>query len=177
MKRVIAILVVVALTFIIIRVNAQGRGHGHSKHKDKHEWKHHPNESSTHSHSDRYSYDGKRTHDHRVVTRDAHTHTVRHYPVYSHHHSRHCNHHVIVRHQRPRYVYYDEHDLYYDHQRNVYISYTGRGWNISTSIPVHLHHVNLRSAVAHEVNYYDDNFITYLDTGRPMYGNVYYARR
>ena len=166
MKRVIAILVVVALTFIIIRANAQGKGRGHAKHKDKNEWKQH--ESSRHSHSDRYSYDGKH---------ERHTHNVRHSPGHMHHHSRHCNHRVIVHHDQPRYVYYDVHDLYYDHQRNVFISYSGRGWTVSTSIPLHLRHVNLKGAVAREVIYFEDNFTTYLDRGRPMYGNVYYARR
>jgi hypothetical protein len=93
--------------------------------------------------------------------------------VYHHQHSRHCGHRVVVHHyERPRYVYYRDYDVYYDCHRQVYISYSGRNWSISASLPVVMHHVDVHHAVRVGVDYYDDDFATYLDRGRPMYGSV-----
>lgn len=189
MKRAIAILFVLGLTLIIIRANAQGRGrgNGHGHGNNKHEWKDDRRHSEHYERDNRYSYDRRGRHqDNHSHRRDHHGHDhyhggqrrVHRLPAYAHNHSRHCGHTVVVRrYTAPRYVYYRDHDVYFDHHRNVFISYSGRGWTITTGVPAHLHHINLRTAVCHEVEYYDDDFVTYLDHGRPMYGKVYVSNR
>ncbi len=138
---------------------AQGRGHG--SHKEK-------------------SYD-KRGHrhdrDHRYHDRHHHhtTRVVR--PVYAHQHRHDCGHHVITRrYERPRYVYYSDYGVYHDVHRNVYISYSGRNWTVSAALPVALHRVDVRRANCVAVDYYEDNFVGYLEHGRPIYAGVYVRR-
>jgi hypothetical protein len=80
---------------------------------------------------------------------------------------------VVHHHTRPRYIYYRDYDVYYDTDRSVYITWSGRNWSLSTSLPVVLHRVDVRRAVRMEVDYYDDNFAAYLEAGRPVYRRVY----
>jgi hypothetical protein len=80
---------------------------------------------------------------------------------------------VVHHYERPRYIYYRDYDVYYDCHRSVYISYSGRNWTVSASLPVVLHRVDIHHATRVEVDYYEDDFVTYLDRGRPMYGGVY----
>jgi hypothetical protein len=168
MRKLITILIVLAMTFIIIKANAQGKGRGHGNGHAKHEWKADRGNSRHESH-DRYAYETyDRASDRRAPYR----------PVYSHSHSHHCGHRIVVRHyEAPRYFYYSDYDMYFDRERNVYISYTGNGWNVSASLPVHIHHVDLGRVAYREVSYYDDDFVSYLGQGRPMYSDVVYSRR
>jgi hypothetical protein len=116
----------------------------------------------------------------------------RHHDKHVHHHHRHCGHEVrvvhhhhhspverrvVYHHPRPvRYVYYRDYDVYYDYQRQVYISFGGRNWNVSAGLPVAMRHVDVHHATRVEVDeYYDDDFNTYLDTNRP--GGRVYVRR
>lgn len=90
-----------------------------------------------------------------------------------HVHDRYCHRRPVVVHHhytRPRYVYYRDYDVYYDYTRNVYFSYSGRSWSMSTAIPVGMRHMNLRQVKRYEIDYYDDDFSNYLDNGRPAYG-------
>lgn len=41
---------------------------------------------------------------------------------------------------------------------------------MSTGVPVGMRRTNLRDLKRYEVNYYDDDFTSYLDSGRPEYG-------
>jgi hypothetical protein len=105
--------------------------------------------------------DRDRRHDRRVVKH-----------VY-HHHDRYCNHGPVVVHHhhiRPRYIYYRDYDVYYDSHRSVYISYSGRGWTLTTALPTAMRHVNIRTTKRFEVDYHDDDFPRYLETRRPSYG-------
>jgi hypothetical protein len=131
---------------------------GNRDRKDNHNWK----EDRDHG---RGNNNGRSNH----VHRDHDRRVVRHVHV----HDRYCHRQpVVVHHQysRPRYVYYREYDVYYDYSRNVYFSYSGRNWSMSTGVPIGMRHVNLRSVKRYEVDYYDDNFSSYLDNGRPAYG-------
>jgi hypothetical protein len=167
MRKLITILVVLAMTFIIIKANAQGKGHGYAKGYEKHAWKN-GRGNSAHPDRDRGRYE---THDH-------YSYRAPYDPVYAHSHSHYCGHRVIVRHHdSPRYVYYSDYALYFDRVRNVYISYSGRGWNVSASLPLHIHQVDFRRASYQPVDFYDDDFVVYLEQGRPMYSNVAYSRR
>jgi hypothetical protein len=140
-------------------VNAQGRGHhkGHEKrhhHQDRH-WKG-DNKDREHRH-------------HHYERRNVH-HVV-------HHHHRYCEHPpvVIVRRDppRPRYVYYRDYDVYYDIHREVYVSYSGRNWRVSASLPVVLHRVDMRRAVRMDVDYYEDDFVAHLERARVRPGRIY----
>jgi hypothetical protein len=175
MRRLITLLVAAAITMtlLIMKANAQGRGNGQGN-GHKHEWK---NDRGHSGHKNHYNYD-RHDHDNHYESYYSDNHYVYHAPIYAHYHSQHCGHQVVVTHyEKPRYVYYQAYGVYYDHRRNVFISYTGRNWTISTSIPSPLLHVDLRTAVCHEVNYYDDDFVTYLDYGRPMHRRAAYAQR
>ncbi|HET9487555.1 MAG TPA: hypothetical protein VFO54_08975, partial [Chryseosolibacter sp.] len=155
-------------------VNAQGRGHhkahdrkgagNHGNHHSKHEWKgdSHHNRGYAHPHDRSYAYH----HDHRPQVRT----------VVYHHHDSYCHHEPVVvthYHERPRYVYYRDYDVYYDMRREVYISYSGRNWTVSASLPVALHHVDVHRAVRLEVDYQHDDFPVYLQRSRPSYRRIY----
>lgn len=155
-------------------VNAQGRGHqkGHERnhgkqhdsrghHKD-HDWKHERKDHHDHDY-DRHYDRGHSHHDRREV-----------YVVPRH--DRYCHHApVVVRHHhpRPRYVYYRDYDVYYDTHNSVYISYSGRNWTASASLPIALHHVDVHRAVRMEVDYDHDDFPSYLERSRPVYRRIY----
>lgn len=79
----------------------------------------------------------------------------------------------MVTHSRPRYVYFRDYDVYHDMHRNVYISWSGRNWTVSTSIPVALRHVDVHRTVRMEVDYDYDDFDAYLKRGRPSYRRIY----
>ena len=161
MRRLITVLIAAAMTMtlLILKANAQGKGNAKGHHKQ--EWKH-----DRHSSTDQYNYDrSHRSH------REEHQHYSGHHHKFVHQHSHHCDHRVVVRHyERPRYVFYRDHDFYYDNYRKTYISYSGRGWTVTARLPIHLRHVNLNTAVCHSVNYHDDDLVSYLRVGRPMYG-------
>lgn len=141
-------------------VSAQGRGHQ----KDEHRAHHHDRRDHDRNHewhSKKHDKHGRHHHRHNEKRE---VHVVHHHPhpvVVSHYH------------QRPRYIYYRDYDVYYDFHRNVYISYSGRNWTVSTSLPVVLHRVDRRRAVQMEVDYDRDDFRAYLDRGRPAYRRVY----
>ena len=155
--------------------NAQGRGQHHGKrdqgreHREKHDRddhrKHHWKDER-HDHH-KYGKHHKRTHDYhghhpqrRVVRRyDGHHH---HAPVVVKHY-----------HERPRYIYYRDYDVYYDFHRDAYITWSGRNWSVSASLPVVLHRVDRHRAVRMEVDYLRDDFPTYLQTHQPAYVRVY----
>lgn len=144
-----------ALALILISLNALAQARGRSNGRDRGQTSGYQRDNH---HPDRYTKHQSQ--------RDVYVH--RHAPVYrgsAHHH-----HH----HYRPvRYVYYRDHNVYYDCNRNVYITYSGRGWTISKAIPVTMHHVDMKHAHRVDVNdYYDDDFVGYLDRNRPN-GRIY----
>jgi hypothetical protein len=178
MRRLITVLIAAAMTMalLILKANAQGNGNGLGN--NKHEWK------DNRGHAHQVKKDGHRYHDYDRRERrnhpggneeywyGGHRH-VYHRPVITHYHTRSCGHAIAVRHyERPRYVYYRDYNVYYDHSRNIYISYADRRWFVSATIPVHLQRVDLRAADYDEVNYFEDDFLAYLEVRQPVYGNV-----
>jgi hypothetical protein len=130
-------------------------------------------------HNSRDNHDWNNNHDHDRGNHQAHN-NGRHHDYdrrpavrYVHVHDRYCHRRPVVVHHhytRPRYVYYRDYDVYYDYSRNVYFSYSGRSWSMSAGIPIGMRNVNLRQVKRYEVDYYDDDFSSYLDNGRPAYG-------
>jgi hypothetical protein len=93
---------------------------------------------------------------------------------YYHTHDRYCGHNtVVVNYVRPRYIYYRDYDVYYDCNRSVYISYSGRSWTMSASLPLIMRNVNIRAASRFEVDYWDDNLPVYLERRRPTCDRIY----
>lgn len=171
MKRAKATILTLSLIFAsvwFVDAFAQGKGHGHGHHKK--EGRHNHHRKDYHDGHGRKVYHYDRGHsNHRLVR------VVRPVNVHQHYHD--CGHRVVVHHyDRPRYVYYSDYDVYYDYQRSMYISYSGHHWSVSASLPVCLHRVDLRRAHRVEVEYFDDDFVSYLDHGRPMFGAVYVSR-
>lgn len=153
---------------------AQGRGNHYGK-KDKHEHHdkkgHHDDRHHDWKHDrDHYKHD---KHDRHKYSRHGHHHADRHVAyrrAYGHHHAP-----VVVKHyhERPRYIYYRDYDVYYDHHRDVYISWSGRNWSVSANLPVVLHRVDRAHAVRMEVDYERDDFAVYLQSNRPAYRRIY----
>ena len=126
-----------------MNVLAQGRGHDKGHHSDNHHGNHdHDN--------NRYTYN------------DHHNH----HPVYVYHSAPVVERRVVYHYNQPRYVYYRDYDVYFDNRRNVFISYSGRNWTVTSSLPVHMHHVDLRRANYSTVNYYQDDFTQRLEVRR-----------
>ncbi len=146
-------------------VFAQGRGnaYGHDKHHKKDR--------------DHYERRDDDRHDHRSNRYDNH-----HYDHYSsrewHGHSRDRYNHRHVYHRPPhwapahgyrnniRYVYYRDYDVYFDCYSGVYITFTGRNWIYSQSIPLHMRHVNFNRIAYVDLDYFDDDLPRYLDRRR-----------
>lgn len=142
----------IAFAFITLAggVNAQGRGHhkGHDEHHGHH-------------------------YDHRGFGDYRHAEARR---VVYHDHDRYYGRPVIVVRDyrpRPRYIYYRDYDVYYDLERRAYITYSGRNWSVSASLPVALRRVELSRATRLEVGYVRDDLPSYLDRSRPVYTRVY----
>ena len=132
--------------------NHQRRDYGDDhRHRDHHDWKH-----ERHGHSDK------------------HARHYRHDRYVAHHHDRQCSHARVVRyHERPRYIYYRDYDVYYDLHHSVYITWSGRNWAASASLPVVLRRVDRYNAIRMEVDYDHDDFTAYLSAGRPVYRRIY----
>jgi len=145
-------------------VNGQGRGH-HKENEKHHEGNHERGAYGDHHH--------RRDH-HWKHERHGHGHNHRYERYVAHHHDRHCSHARVVRHyERPRYIYYRDYDVYYDIHQSVYITWSGRNWAASASLPVVLRRVDRHHAVRMEVDYDHDDFTAYLSAGRPVYRRVY----
>lgn len=167
---VLAAASVMFLVAAITEVHAQrGRGHnGHNdrssqrggndrdRHDDHTTYGRHDSHHDHHEngHHDRHEYNHKKT---RVVH------------VYNYHHHSPPPPRRVVHYYptRPRYVYYREYDAYYDCDRQVYITYSGRNWSVSINKPLRMERVDIYRAQRVDVTYYDDDFATYLDQRRP----------
>ena len=162
----------IALFIISMAANANAQRRGHQNGKERNRADHYEKRGHDHDrkHGRHKGHGLKDNHDHKV---HRHHHTRVIHPVVKHRHYEH----VAARHYhpRPRYIYYRDYNVYYDLHRNVYISYSGRNWSLSTSLPVALHRVDTRRAVRMEVDYYQDDFPRYLERERPVFRGMYTA--
>jgi hypothetical protein len=116
------------------------------------------------SYDKKWNYQGTNHHDNHYRDREV-THV---YHQYSHRP-------VVVYHQvsKPRYIYFKDYDVYYDNQRSVYITYSGRSWTVSGAAPHAMRNVNVRRVRSYEIDYHDDDFPRYLERRRPACGKEY----
>lgn len=162
---------IITLVIIGVSTNSEAQRRGHQRSHDRNS-----NRSENRNRSDREDH---KHHHHKDLhqNRKDHYHDKGQYghhkrEIKHHHHSH--NHPVVTRHYgNPRYIYYRDYDVYYDCHRNVYISYAGRNWTISAAIPHPMRHVNLLTARSFHVDYYNDDFPSYLERRRPAYGREY----
>lgn len=58
---------------------------------------------------------------------------------------------------KTRYVYFSEYDVYYDHDRGVYISIGGNNWQVTAKLPSILAGVDLKAAVKIDLDFSGDD--------------------
>jgi hypothetical protein len=95
----------------------------------------------------------------------------------SRHH--HCNvreYHCCEHHHKPRYVYYRSYDVYYDQQRSVYISFTGRNWSVSAEVPQRMRNVHHYENEYEVVTYEGDDLPEHLERKGPYHRHDYASR-
>lgn len=57
---------------------------------------------------------------------------------------------------KTRYVYFSDYEVYYDHDRGVYISLSGSNWSVSARLPSILSRVDLTAAVKVDLDFDGD---------------------
>lgn len=58
---------------------------------------------------------------------------------------------------KTRYVYFSDYNVYYDHERGVYISLGGNNWQITAKLPSILSGVDLTAAVKVDLDFSGDD--------------------
>ena len=58
---------------------------------------------------------------------------------------------------KTRYVYFTEHNFYYDNSKGVYIYLSGKNWEVSASIPIAFRNIDLSAAVKIDLDYEEDD--------------------
>lgn len=177
------LMLVMVLSGIGTDLQAQGRGRGNGydnpgrgNDKENHPGKGHDKDRD-------YRDDDRDRYDRDDRDRDHHYYSSRH-----DHHDNYRDRHVTYHHHRngppswapaygyrynTRYMYYRDYNVYYDCHRNVFITWTGRNWMISTRVPDVMCHVDFRRAVVTGVDYWDDDFDFYLERRRPLYVSIH----
>jgi hypothetical protein len=152
---------------------AQGRGHGR-KHdnpgqhkKTERDWdrgnhrddgRHYDRHDHRDSHDD-YSSRNNRYYHHKSYVKYHHRHDHRWAPAYGHRYN-------------TRYIYYRDYDVYYDCYRDVFVTWTGRNWIITSRIPDAIVRVDFRRTAVVGVDYWDDDFDFYLARRRPAFVSI-----
>jgi hypothetical protein len=175
MKTVRTFLMVWIVTLVLSSstTTLQAQGRGNSKGHDKH---HHPGKAKGHDKRGDRDYDrdySYRDHDHDSRHGHSRYDYRKRYVTYSHH-----------RHGPPswapayghryntRYIYYRDYNVYYDCHRDVFLTWSGRHWMITTRVPDVICHVDFRRAVVVGVDYWDDDFNFYLERRRPSFVSI-----
>jgi len=57
---------------------------------------------------------------------------------------------------KTRYVYFKDYDVYYDNEKGVYISLSGKNWTVSAKLPTTLSKVDLLAAVKIDLDFSGD---------------------
>lgn len=70
---------------------------------------------------------------------------------------------------KTRYVYFTEHNFYYDNDKGVYIYMSGKNWKVSAKIPELFKNVNLIAEVKIDLNFFADNPQKYNTDHRKKY--------
>ncbi len=71
---------------------------------------------------------------------------------------------------KTRYVYFNEYNVYYDHDRGVYISLSGNNWQVTAKLPSILSSVDLNAAVKIDLDFSGDDPQKYNKDHRSKFG-------
>jgi len=166
MKSVRNFLSVLMLVLLVSAVGtdslAQGRGHGKGRGHNKN-WKdkdHDQYDNRDREDHDHYSSNHRYNYRDRYVTYNHHRNSPPSWaPAYGHRYN-------------TRYIYYRDYNVYYDCHRNVFVTWTGRNWTITTHIPRVLIGVDFNHCAVAGVDYWDDDFDFYMTSRRPSYVSI-----
>jgi hypothetical protein len=156
---------------------AQGRGRGNGNPGRGHNKENHPGRGH-----DKSWKNNERDHDHDYRDDRKHRHYTSYHTGYNYR-DRYVtyNHH---RHGSPswapayghryntRYIYYRDYNVYYDCHRDVFVTWTGRNWAITTHIPRILVGVDFNHCAVAGVDYWDDDFNFYLERRSPAFVSI-----
>lgn len=167
-KNALSVLLLITLFLTTtLAVQAQGRGRGNGKDKATHDrnsdYGKRNDKNFKGYRSDRdddYNYHRDDRHQHRNATYRHHRHS---HPLWAPAYGYRYN---------TRYIYYQDHNVYYDCHRDVFLVWAGRNWRVSSRIPDAMFRVDFRSARVYGVNYWDDDFDFYLQRRRPSYLSI-----
>lgn len=175
---VLMLVILVLLTSMVAQ--SQGRGNGNShpgrgNNRENHPGKGHNKDNGNHHDRNDRRYDNDRYRNysndwhHRNFARDDHHRFV----TYRHHRHSHPSWAPAYGYRyNTRYVYYQDYNVYYDCHRDVFMSWNGRNWMVSTRAPEFMLRVDFRSARVYGVDYWDDDFDFYLQRRRPSYVSI-----
>ena len=71
-----------------------------------------------------------------------------------------------------RYIYYRDYNVYYDCYNDVFVTWTGRDWIITSRVPASIRYVDFRRTAVVGVDYWGDDFNFYLERRRPAYISI-----
>ena len=71
---------------------------------------------------------------------------------------------------KTRYVYFSQYNVYYDHDRGVYISLGGNNWQVTAKLPSILSGVDLNAAVKVDLDFSGDEPFRYNSDHRKKWG-------
>jgi hypothetical protein len=168
------LLIVVCMTGAIMSINeAVAQGRGNAKGHDKQEWRKDDHNFPTNDHR------GDNRHDSRDNWNDRDNRWDDRYNRNHYDHERYSRRYDYHRpphwapahgyHKKPRYVYYRDYNVYYDCYRGEYITFSGRNYIYSYTMPPHLCRANFDRIMYVDLDFYDDDLPRYLERRR---GNV-----
>ncbi len=156
-----------------------GRGHDRDEDRDRDnsndQWGKGRDHRNDHRNNDHDRYDRDNRHDGHSAYRN--DYDRRRYVTYHHH-----------RHGRPqwaphygyryntRYIFYQDYNVYYDCHRDMFITWTGRNWAVSSRIPDVMFRVDFNRARVRGVEYWDDDFDFYLQRRQPNFVSIQIGR-
>jgi hypothetical protein len=71
-----------------------------------------------------------------------------------------------------RYIYYRDYNVYYDCYSDVFVTWAGGRWIVTTHIPRVLVGVNFSNSAVAGVDYWGDDINFYLERRRPAYVSI-----
>jgi hypothetical protein len=164
------LLLIILISGVTTDLMAQGRGHGRKhdnpgqRKKAEREWNRGDRRDDRDRHHDRHSrYDyssrNDRYYHHKSYVTYHHRHSHRWAPAYGHRYN-------------TRYIYYRDYNVYYDCYRDVFVTWSGRNWIITSRIPDAIVRVDFGRTAVVGVDYWDDDFDFYLARRRPAFVSI-----
>ncbi len=181
MKNATIMLMLVGLFLSGSDVQSQGRSNGSGKSHERHEPgreehvgisfdKNHNRSNAMHKDNDQDRYGRSHVHASREDYRYNRHYASERHVIYRHHRQAHPSWAPVYGYRyNTRYIYYQDYHVYYDCDRNMFLTWTGRRWVVSNRIPDVMLRVDFRRTRVSGVDYWDDDLDFYLQRRRPAY--------